>query len=458
MPLPRTLPGDAMATSVYNRQPMELDVLADRIGRVIRAYRLAQGMSLGDLARASGLSKTILARIESGAGNPSIETLWRVSRALNLPLGALLAEDEAPRVRAIPARTGEALAADAGMAAWLIHADGREHRSEVYEIAFEAGVEQRTDAHLPGTEEVIVCVEGRLRAGPARGSGGARAGRRRLVRGGRGPRLHRAGGRPRAVLDAVPDRGGAGMRPGSGAAQPVIAGVVASLVGFASTFALVLAGLRAVGASEAEAASGLATLCFTMAVVAVWLGVRYRQPLAIAWSTPGAALLVAGGEVPGGYPAALGAFAVTGVLIVVAGLWRTLGRWVRGDPGRAGQRDAGGRPPPGLPGAGRGRGRPSRPGAAGDRHLGGADAGGPPLGGARRARRRGDRDRRRPARGHRAPSRCCPPSRSRRPRSTPARCSASPSRCSWSRWPRRTSPASPCSSPSATARRSRPRS
>jgi transcriptional regulator with XRE-family HTH domain len=145
---------------------VELDVLADRIGRVIRAHRLAQGMSLGDLARASGLSKTILARIESGAGNPSIETLWRVSRALTLPLGTLLAEDEAPRVRAIPARTGEALEAEAGMAAWLIHADGREHRSEVYEIAFEAGVEQRTDAHLPGTEEIIVCVEGRLRAGP----------------------------------------------------------------------------------------------------------------------------------------------------------------------------------------------------------------------------------------------------------------------------------------------------
>ena len=145
---------------------MELEVLADRIGRVIRAHRLAQGMSLGDLARASGLSKTILAKIESGAGNPSVETLWRVSRALTLPLGALLAEDEAPRVRAIPARTGEALAADAGMAAWLIHADGREHRSEVYELAFEAGVEQRTDAHLPGTEEVVVCLEGTLHVGP----------------------------------------------------------------------------------------------------------------------------------------------------------------------------------------------------------------------------------------------------------------------------------------------------
>jgi len=145
---------------------VELDVLADRIGRVIRAHRLAHGMSLGDLARASGLSKTILARIESGAGNPSVETLWRVSRALALPLGALLAEDETPRVRAIPARSGESLKADAGMAAWLVHADAREHRSEVYELAFEVGVEQRGEPHLPGTEEVIVCTAGRLRAGP----------------------------------------------------------------------------------------------------------------------------------------------------------------------------------------------------------------------------------------------------------------------------------------------------
>jgi benzoate membrane transport protein len=117
-----------------------------------------------------------------------------------------------------------------------------------------------------------------------------------------------------------------------GALQPILAGTVASIVGFASTFALVLAGLRAVGASEEEAGSGLVVLCLTMGVVAIALGVRYRMPLAIAWSTPGAALLLASGEPPGGYPAALGAFAVCGVLIVIAGLWLTLGRWVAALP------------------------------------------------------------------------------------------------------------------------------
>jgi XRE family transcriptional regulator, regulator of sulfur utilization len=144
-----------------------LDALADLVGRVIRMHRGAQGMSLGDLGRASGLSKTILARIEAGDGNPSLETLWRISRALRVPLGELLGNDEGPRVRVIRHGAGEELHAESGMSAWLLHADGRERRTEVFELRFDAGVEQRAEPHLPGTEELVVCTRGRMRVGPA---------------------------------------------------------------------------------------------------------------------------------------------------------------------------------------------------------------------------------------------------------------------------------------------------
>ena len=144
----------------------DIEQLSGRIGAAIRSHRLAQGLSVAEMARACGLSRTILTRIESGAGNPSIETLWRVSRALNVPFGALLAEDDAPRVRHIPARDGHPLRADSGMSAWLIHAEGREHRTDLYELEMPAGTEQRTGAHLPGTEEVLVCLSGRARIGP----------------------------------------------------------------------------------------------------------------------------------------------------------------------------------------------------------------------------------------------------------------------------------------------------
>ena len=102
----------------------ELEALTRRVGRAVRAQRAAQGRSLGDLSRASGLSKTILARIERGEGNPSMETLWRLSEALELPLGALLAPDAEPRVRLIPAGSGEEVRAESGLLGRLLHADG----------------------------------------------------------------------------------------------------------------------------------------------------------------------------------------------------------------------------------------------------------------------------------------------------------------------------------------------
>jgi benzoate membrane transport protein len=114
--------------------------------------------------------------------------------------------------------------------------------------------------------------------------------------------------------------------------QPVLAGVVASLVGFASTFALVLAGLRAAGADAGQAASGLLALSLVMGVVAIGLAWRTRQPIAIAWSTPGAALLLAAGAPDGGFAAAVGAFLVAGLLVVAAGLWRPLERAIAAVP------------------------------------------------------------------------------------------------------------------------------
>ncbi|MGB0100726.1 MAG: benzoate/H(+) symporter BenE family transporter, partial [Nocardioides sp.] len=109
------------------------------------------------------------------------------------------------------------------------------------------------------------------------------------------------------------------------ASTPVVAGVVTAIVGFSSSFVVVLAGLVAVGATAAEAASGLLALCVTQALGMVWLSVRHRTPISLAWSTPGAALLITTGTVEGGWPAAVGAFTVAGVLIVLTGLLPWLG-------------------------------------------------------------------------------------------------------------------------------------
>ncbi|GAB3284451.1 benzoate/H(+) symporter BenE family transporter [Microbacterium lacusdiani] len=111
-----------------------------------------------------------------------------------------------------------------------------------------------------------------------------------------------------------------------------LAGVTTALVGFASSSAVVLTGLEAVGATRAQAASGLVALCLTQALGMLWLAQRTRMPVVLAWSTPGAALLATAAVPEGGWPAAVGAFLVAGVLIVLTALWPGLSRLVAAIP------------------------------------------------------------------------------------------------------------------------------
>jgi benzoate membrane transport protein len=114
--------------------------------------------------------------------------------------------------------------------------------------------------------------------------------------------------------------------------QAFLAGILAAFVGFASSFAVVLKGLISVGASPAQAASGLMALAVAMGLCAILLSLWYREPISIAWSTPGGALLASSAMPDGGFQAAVGAFLLSGALTVIAGLWRPLGRAVAAIP------------------------------------------------------------------------------------------------------------------------------
>lgn len=105
-------------------------------------------------------------------------------------------------------------------------------------------------------------------------------------------------------------------------------GVVASVSGFATSFALVIAGLVAVGATDSQVSSGLLVLCLTVGLTSIAFGWIFRMPITTAWSTPGAALLVAAGSNGADFSAAVGAFIVCGALILLTGLWPWLGKLI----------------------------------------------------------------------------------------------------------------------------------
>lgn len=112
----------------------------------------------------------------------------------------------------------------------------------------------------------------------------------------------------------------------------VTAGLLTAFVGFASSFAVVLQGLSAVGADPGQAASGLMALSVAMGLCGMLASWRYRMPISIAWSTPGAALLASSGAPEGGFPVAVGAFVAAGLLVIAAGASRPLGRLIAAIP------------------------------------------------------------------------------------------------------------------------------
>jgi XRE family transcriptional regulator, regulator of sulfur utilization len=144
----------------------ELAGLTMRVAREIRAHREARGLSLSATATRAGLSKTILATIESGAGNPSLETLWRIARALDVTVGTLLAEDDPVASHVIRRSDGEWYPFESGIDGRLIHVDGRDRRLEILEMRLDPARRYTSQPHAPGTEELVVCLNGTLTLGP----------------------------------------------------------------------------------------------------------------------------------------------------------------------------------------------------------------------------------------------------------------------------------------------------
>jgi benzoate membrane transport protein len=101
-------------------------------------------------------------------------------------------------------------------------------------------------------------------------------------------------------------------------ASAVVAGFVTVLVGYTSSAAIVFQAARAFGAGPEEVASWMWALGLGMGVTCIALSLRYRVPVVTAWSTPGAALLATGAA---GQPmsVAIGAFLVSGALLLLSG-------------------------------------------------------------------------------------------------------------------------------------------
>jgi transcriptional regulator with XRE-family HTH domain len=138
----------------------------EAIARSIRRERERAGLSLSELAKRAGLAKSTLSQLEAGTGNPSVETLWALGVALDVPFSRLV------DIRAVPVcviRAGAGFgvrATEANFTAALLATCPPGARRDIYLLAVEPGAAREADPHLPGTVEHAVVISGRLRLGP----------------------------------------------------------------------------------------------------------------------------------------------------------------------------------------------------------------------------------------------------------------------------------------------------
>lgn len=136
------------------------------ISRSLRRERERTGLSLSELAKRAGVAKSTLSHLESGSGNPSVETLWALGVALGVPFSRLV-DPPAPQVRII--RSGQApvvRSEQSPFAAALLSTCPAGARRDLHVLNLEPGGARHAAAHIPGTTEHAIITGGRMRIGP----------------------------------------------------------------------------------------------------------------------------------------------------------------------------------------------------------------------------------------------------------------------------------------------------
>jgi transcriptional regulator with XRE-family HTH domain len=124
--------------------------LASAVGLRLKELREAQRVSLSELARRSKIGKATLSELESGRRNPTLETVYALTKALKVPLSSVLHDLEPPAK----------ISGDAVDAVLLERFEADTSVTETYRIRIRSGATQESAAHSPDTTEHIIVLTG----------------------------------------------------------------------------------------------------------------------------------------------------------------------------------------------------------------------------------------------------------------------------------------------------------
>lgn len=138
--------------------------LAPIVGANLRRQRGDRGLSLEGLAKLSGVSRAMLGQIELGQSAPTINVLWKIAHALDLPFSSLLAGQQpvaGTRVLQV-AKTKRLTSHDGSFSSRALFPFGESTRVEFYELELKKGCVESAEPHASGTRENLVVTRGEI--------------------------------------------------------------------------------------------------------------------------------------------------------------------------------------------------------------------------------------------------------------------------------------------------------
>lgn len=148
---------------IVNRQEDKtLYTMNEIVANNIKLLREKNKLSIDELSKLSGVSKSMLAQIERGKGNPTISTLWKISNGMKVPFDSLTVRPKSP-FEIVKLKEIEPLLEDEGKVKnYSIFPDDENRRFAVYYLELSPGSYWESQPHLRGTTEFITVFSGKL--------------------------------------------------------------------------------------------------------------------------------------------------------------------------------------------------------------------------------------------------------------------------------------------------------
>lgn len=133
------------------------------VGENMRALRTQRGQTLDELARATGLSRTLLGQIELGKTPPSVSVVWRIAQAFQVHFSTLLATPGTPRTSVLRGAEAKRLVSpDGRFSSRPLYPFADKPEAEFYELFLAGHSREDAQPHQPGTRENLIVTAGRL--------------------------------------------------------------------------------------------------------------------------------------------------------------------------------------------------------------------------------------------------------------------------------------------------------